>query len=169
MTRYKKSITIGFSKPVAKWKKPVSRLIRLFELSEYSHVYIKITNQRLKNDLYYHASGAKVHFMGKKQFLEKNKVVKEYEFDISAAKFYRTLDFAIERVGAPFSFMQLVGFMMVKICCMFGKRIRNPLGRSGYICTELVAEILRHIYGKRILQDIDTISLQDIKKLIENK
>jgi hypothetical protein len=168
MTRYKKTITIGFSKPNAKWKKPISRLIRVFELSEYSHVYIKITNGRLKNDLYYHASGSRVHFMGKEEFKSKNKVVKEYKFDISAAKFYKTLDFAISKVGAKYSYRQLLGLMIVRVCKFLGKKIDNPFGGDGYICTELVAEILRHIHGKQVIKDINTIGLKDIKKLIEN-
>jgi hypothetical protein len=168
MTRYKKTITIGFSKPNAKWKKPISRLIRVFELSEYSHVYIKITNGRLKNDLYYHASGTKVHFMGKKEFKEKNKIVEEYKFDLSAAKFYKTLDFAIGHVGQSYSYSQLIGLVVVRICGLFGKKINNPFGGKGYICTELVAEVLRHIHGREILKDINTIGLKDIKRLIEN-
>lgn len=166
--KYNKEIIIGFSKPRAKWKKPISQLIRFFEKSGYSHVYIKLVNKRLKNNFYYHASGMKINFMNESLFKQKNESIKEYKFTISEAKFYKTLDFAIGKVGQPYSFSQLLGFLIVKICGLFGKKITNPFGKKGYVCTELVAEILSDVYGKKILKDINLIGLKDIKNLIES-
>jgi len=169
MTKHKKHITIGFSKPKGLLKQPISCIIRAFEGSKYSHVYIKLKTTQLANPLYYHASGLSVKFMNEKTFNKKNKVVEEHMSDISCAKYYKTLDYAIEKVDTPYSFSQLFGIIIIRLASICGKKISNPFGKKGYICTELVGEILKKIHGKKIEKELNSLTLKDIKKLIEKK
>lgn len=168
MSKTSKKIIIGFSKPKSWFKKPVSFIIRKFENTPFSHVYIKLINDKLENNLYYHASGSKVNFMGSELFLSQNIVVKEYEFDIHSKSYYKTLDFAISKVGKKYSTVQLFGILVIRLFSIFGKKIKNPLGKNGYICTELVGELLKQIYGKKIEKDLGSLTLNDIKNLLNN-
>ena len=164
---YKKTLTIGFSKPRGFFKQPISWLIRKFEGSDYSHVYIKLSNATISNDVYYHASGSEVKFMGTDLFYKQNKPVEEHEFKLETTKYYQILDFAIEKVGHPFSIVQLVGLALVRIAAILGFKISNPFGNKGYVCTELVAELLRDIYGASIDKELNSITLKDIKILLQ--
>jgi len=134
----------------------------------FSHTYIKLTNDNLKNDLYYHASGLAVNFMTEAMFNNKNEIIEEYSFDISPKAYYKTLDFAISKVGSRYSTSQLVGLGLVKLAALFGKKINNPFGKKGYVCTELVGELLKEIYGKKITKQLNSLSLKDINQLIKN-
>lgn len=167
MAKKNKKLIIGFSTPKAWYAQPASWLIKKIEGCDYSHTYIKISSNNLEEDLYYHASGLSVKFLGECLFKEQNNIVKEFEFDITDYRYYKTLDFAISQTGKPFSIPQLFGIGIVRMASILGKKIRNPFGKKGYICTELVAHLLITVYGREITKDFDSITLKDIKQLIE--
>lgn len=163
-----KTITIGFSKPRTVF--PIlSWIIRMWEGSEYSHVFVRIIARNIKNDLFYHASGLSVNFMGNDLFYKNHKVLDEFIIEIDEDKYLRMLDIAIDRVGYPYSIGQLLGIVMIRLFRIFGKKINNPFGKSGYICTEIAAEVLKEVCGVEIEKELNSITLNDIHKTLTNK
>lgn len=152
-----KRLIIGFSKPQSKLA-IVSAIIRLIQGTKFSHVFFKIENDNMRNSFFYHASGTKVNFMNSKLFYKKNDVVKAFALEITEEGFYRFLDAAIDRVGSPYSILQLFGNFLLEV---FHLR-KNPLKTDGFICTELVADILSEVKGFRFSQDKEVIDLKDI-------
>jgi len=158
-----KSVTIGFSKARSKLS-ILSWIIRKVEGTEFSHVYMKLKNGKI-DDLYYHASGSRVNFMGSRIFNHKNITIEEVELDVSNKKYYSMLNFAIDKVGEPYSISQLFGILIVRLFALFNKNINNPFGKRGYVCTELVGEIL-NLDSKKINKELNSIGLKDIKKFL---
>lgn len=162
-----KTVNIGFSKTRLKLA-PMAWLIRWVEKTEFCHTYIKFTNSNLKSDLYYQASGSKVNFVGSHLFNKKNKVLKEFNIELTDEQYYRILDKAIDLVGQPYSLPQLAGILIVTICKLFGKTIKNPFGGKGYICSEIVGGVLVELFDLKI-DDVNSITPKDIYAVLENK
>lgn len=160
-----KTVIIGFSKSRKKFA-PLSQLICWIEGTEYSHVYAQFDNVNLENELFYQASGTAVNFMGSDLFHKNNEVVEEFKITLSDHDYYKLLDSAISRVGHPYSLSQLCGILVVRMFKIFGKDIQNPFGKKGYICTEIVAELLKEIYEFSDEFDINSIRFRDILKIL---
>lgn len=159
-------IIIGFSKskkilPIFSW------LIRLVEGTKYSHVYVKFPKKTLKTDLIYHASGLMVNFMGEKAFEDNHKTIEEFQIFISDDCYHNVLNYAAVNSGASYSVAQIFGIAAIRLFAVFGKVIKNPFSNSGYVCTELVAEILKEINIK-INKPVESIGLRDINNLVKS-
>jgi hypothetical protein len=142
--------------PILSW------LIRLIEGTKFSHVYVR-HDTKYGTGLVYQASGLAVNFMSEEIFLEKNEVVDEFNFDITDDAFSRYISFAIKTVGKSYGFKQLLGLFLVSV---FGlKKNPFPSGRSDYVCSELVGDILMEIgkfsYSSELL---DRLTPRDIYK-----
>ena len=84
-----RKIIIGFSTP--KNFKLGSSIIRLFERSKYSHIYIKMTpspNSKLPFSKIFQASHGDVNAMTFDRFLEGNKIVHEYVLEVTDDKYF---------------------------------------------------------------------------------
>lgn len=145
-----------------------SFLIRLFEHTPYSHVYVRIPSESLDRQLIYEASGLKVHFNNLNNFIQHSKIIKEFRLEISDETKKKTLQFAIDNLEKDYSLKQLIGMIWVRTGKLFGKKWKNPFpsGRSAYICSELVAAILEEI-GFKIEEDLDSIDPKDVYELME--
>jgi hypothetical protein len=141
----------------------VSRLICKMMGAPYSHVYVNFPSLLLNRDIIYEASHFSVAFSGKTS----RKVVKEYKLEVPEAVKVKTLQFAIDHLGAPYGVMQLVGFMWVILCRKFGKKVKNPIqnGPKAYVCSEIVAEMLKHL-GYPMEGDMDTITPKDVDEFL---
>lgn len=159
-----KKLVVGFSKPKGRFM-ILADLIRWIQDTPYSHVFFKIENDNLRNHLFYHASGSKVNFMGTNLFFSKNIPIKMFEFEIDEQAFYKFLDAAIDRVGMKYSLLQLVGF---PIATLFRLK-RNPFGKKGYVCSELVAEVLKEVRNFSFDKDLSLVDLKDIYNLLSNE
>jgi hypothetical protein len=151
-------IIVGFSKPSKNIKFPiVSWAIRLIERTPYSHVYIRWYSDSLERDIVYQASGTMVNFVGMNVFSEHAEPVHEFEIECSKETIKKTKQFAIDKAGYPYGVKQIVGILFVKIASLFGKKIKNPFADGGrtYVCSELVAEILKEKFGIKIEEDLD--------------
>lgn len=132
-------IIIGFSKPKSKPFPVFSWVIRLFERTEYSHVYIRWHSRGAGVDVAYHASGTQVHFLGEKAFRERITPVEEYARDISSAEYRELLKFCMTHAGVDYG---LKGVLGVAIDVVF--RRGNPFasgGRSQW-CSKLIGALL---------------------------
>jgi len=155
-------IVIGFSKP--KRFKIGSWLIRKFDRVEFSHVYIlfKSTYFTPENQLIYHASGTQVNFLSIANFHLEHRTVKTYEFDVDKDIKKKMVNYAASKAGKPYGFAQLLGFVYIRFMHMFGVQANNPFGESGYVCTELVAELLKKNLLLSVKKDTNDITLRDL-------
>lgn len=163
-----KNLIIGFSKPAAKFA-PFADGIRAVLGTDFSHTYIKFKSDSFTRVLIYQASGHNVNFIGETLFNKKNVVIAEFELEVSEETFKRTIQFAIDQAGVPYGISQIFGILYVKALGMFGKRVKNPFsnGNSNYVCSELVAQILKEIIGLEIQDDLDTITPKEVFELLQ--
>lgn len=153
-------IIVGFSKPKTKFK-PLSSIIRWFDGSDFSHVYIKFYSSKYDRWLIYQASGIQVHFVEKSRFESKVEIIDEIILDISDETYRTVIQKCIDLAGAGYGVGQLFGYVIAKVL----KLNKNPFNR-GYVCSELVAELLQEICPDIIKTDINLLTPMDIYKLL---
>lgn len=163
-----KKITVGFSKPKSKFV-PFAAAIKKVISSDFSHTYIKFKADSFNRVLIYQASGTAVNFMAEERFLDHNTVVAEFDLEVSEEVFNKTLQFAIDQVGTPYGMSQIFGILYVKALGLFGLKARNPFpnGSGNYVCSELVAQILKEIIGLQVEQDLDLIDPKEVFELLQ--
>lgn len=156
-------IVVGFSthKGILSW------LIRLCLRTKYSHVYVKRYNSYLDTVVIYQASGLAINMITEDVFLIKNKIVAEKEYEFDEETYRSVVRFATSKLGTPYGVKQLCGMTFIQICRAFGFKVRNPFptGRTSYICSEFVAEILKKYKGIPF-EHLDSLDPKDIYKII---
>lgn len=172
-------LAIGFSK--SKKKFPVgSWVIRLYQTSGYSHVYVRLMSKRFHNHEILHASEGKVIKMSENQFDKRHIVVKEFIIDIPHTFVFnkhrqqRTslmryiVDEMHEHSGADYSILQNLGIVVVDIFKLFGKKIKNPW-ITGWNCSEFAGEVLKLIYPAEFINvDMNLVKPVDVYKILES-
>lgn len=158
-------LTIGFSTP-KKWNL-FSATIRWGEETPYSHVYIRRKSSRV-GEYVYQASGTAVNFMGIDNFLKKNKIIKEYEFEISEENMMSLIRFFIKTSGRPYSFKQILKLSWIVMQRKFGldPKLERVDGEDAYICSELAALILVKFLGLPIEGVLDMVTPKDLFRQI---
>ncbi len=157
-----RKITIGFSTP--KKFKLASSLIRCFENSSYSHIYIKMEaspNSKLPFAKVFQASHGDVNAVAFDVFREGNKIFHEYQIEVTDEKYFEVANWLWHQLGKPYGFMQLVGIAL-KV-----KTSNNSY--SKFICSELTGMVLRDYIGMDIVKSLDYIGLNDIRKILESR
>ena len=166
-----KTIYVGFSKPRSGFQ-PFAWAIRLWEGTEYSHVYIRMPSTFLATDVIYQASGMAVNMMSFERFNGHAEVIKEFAFFIDESTERSLLQSAMAHLGASYSIKQIAGMVLARVYQLIGwddGSKRNPLtdGRAAYVCSELAAEVLTQYLGADIKQDLDLVTPKDIYEVVE--
>lgn len=157
-----KSITIGFSKPKAHGK-IFSTLIRLFQGTEYSHVYIKM-HTKANIDVVYQASGSKVNFMNFDLFNDEVVILKEFTFEITDEIKNEILAFCFKYVGTEYGVKQVLGMGLVRLLKLIGIKMANPFedGLNTMVCSEVVGRIMQFIVVDFKSTDFDNLDVKDV-------
>lgn len=147
-----KKIIIGFSKskkilPIGSW------LIRLYQWTKFSHVYIRIPMEAYPSDLIVHASEGLVQHMSKTVFDKKHEIVNEFSLTVSDEKWDQVdKNLLHEIAGEKYSIMQNLGIFLVHILRLIGIRATNPW-KSGWNCSEYVARVISMV----LITELDQI------------
>lgn len=146
-------LTIGFSKPKKHLFPIFSWLIRLFEGTSYSHVYVKWHSRGADTNVLYEASGSSVKFLGEKVYNDRIQPIHEYEVTISSETYKKLLKFCMENAGINYGIKQVFGIALVKIF----KLKKNPFSdnKKSQICSELIGHILEDVLGRDLDLDLD--------------
>lgn len=156
-------IEIGFSRPTNVLFPFGSWAIRLYQNSEYSHVYIKIFSKKLNRYMIYEAVGnGGVRFIGLDQWKKKAKEVESFNLNVESEKTIELLQFLVDTCGIDYGFMQNIGIVYANF---FGKP-KNPW-RKGKNCSEAVADFLV-LNGFKINKSHDLVTPKDIHKVLSN-
>lgn len=162
MSQNYKTIYIGFSTSPAFYSKIISKFIG----SRFTHVYLKYVSEKSGIEFYYEAQWKNhVNLIGPKLFHDENIIVEELPVLVTDEEFYKLLKQSVDLCGRPFGFWEILGHAAVKTCALFGKKIKNPLGkgRSNYVCSELVASLLIDCLDCKFEKsDLDLIDPKDV-------
>jgi hypothetical protein len=156
------TITVGFSKP-NKWKIFAWLIMKAYNIP-YDHVYVKFHSSTYDRDIIYQASKMMVNFMGTDFFQTENIIVDEFPVEITSESKIKLMQFAIDNAGKPYGIKEAFGMGIVRICELFGKKIKNPFAdkTQTYVCSELAGYILESYAGASIPKDVDDITPLDV-------
>lgn len=135
--------------------------IRAFQGTEFSHTYIKFYSSYYEEWMYFQASGTMVNFMSEEMFYKQNEVVEEFTIPICKEAKRQTIKKCIQKLGIPYGKLQILGIFLEK----FGVENRWKDGDHTYICSELIAEILKEIVkidNSRSLDNLIPLDLYNI-------
>lgn len=155
-------LTIGFSKPTSKFV-PFAWAIQWFEQTEYSHCYIKFETSSGPS-LICQASKGMLNFMSPEAFNLHNKVVREFELELSSEQLTQIKISSMEKAGLPYSIRQIVGIVIARIF----KLTKNPLDhdKDTFVCSEWVGQVLESI-GAELDKDLNLLTPRDIYEYLE--
>ena len=148
-----------------------SELIKWGEGTRFSHVYVRRKSKRVGEYVYQATFSSGVNFMGIDIFLTKNKIIEEYEFEVSNDHMIKIIRFFIKNAGRDYSFKQigiLSKIMLLEklgIKCNFSKMVD---GKEKFICSELGAIILEDFKsGQQLPSDLDLITPNKLKPYLQ--
>lgn len=137
-----RKLYVGFSYP--REFKIGAKAIAWWSSVDYSHVYLRFDSQKIPSSVY-HAAHGMVHFREYGKFMEENKVIKEYEIEVSDADYLKTLIRCMLIAGDKYGFSELFKILSSDIAySVFKKELQFENGK-GYICSELVGELCKDV------------------------
>ena len=151
----------------------VSEIIKLGEGTDFSHVYIRRKSSHVGEYVYQATAAGGVNFMGIDIFLEKNKIVEEYEFEISREDMVKLIKFFIANAGKGYSFKQiliLVPILLAERLSLECKNCKDKIvnGEDKYICSELGIKILqKHPNFDEDIGSLDMITPNKLKPYLK--
>lgn len=161
-----KNVVIGFSKP-RKWK-PFSWIIMAGFNIPYSHTYIRLYASSYDRQLVYQASSTMVNFMNVETFNEEAEVIREFDVQLSDDSYTEMMRFAIDNCGKSYGVKDCFGLAYVRLMELLGKSVQNPFadGNKTYVCSELIAEVLRDYAGQSLAKNPDDMNPKDVFDLM---
>ena len=168
-----KKLSIGFSKskknfPICSW------LIRFYQGTEYSHIYLRLHTGPTGTGWYdydqiLHASEGLVQAMSEKHFDKRHIIVREFKFEIDDDLWNDIKRDAHNEAGASYGTMQNLGVAWVDFMrWAFDKRVSNPF-QSGWNCSEYLFTKAVHRMYPKLFPEIDpnSITPKDIFQKLE--
>lgn len=136
-------IIIGFSRNSD--HKIGSELIQWWIGQDYSHVYARWHLDAQERDIVFHASHGTVHQIELNNFTRENTVVKEFILDLPDCLFKKFSQRCIDLCGVKYSRIEL---LQIFISDITNGKVKFE-DQRGYICSELMAELLEDFFGAR--------------------
>lgn len=156
------SLVIGFSKSIG--FKPFSWAIKWFDSTEYSHAYIKLNNRHFSDYDIYQASKGSVNHIVEKTFLEENEVIAEFSLPIDSAEKMKLINIIRYKLGRKYSYITVLGIFLAR----FGIKWKALFdGENGYICSELIARVLKSSGKMPIDIDVDKATPKQLFELCD--
>lgn len=110
--------------------------------TDYSHVAVRWYNERLKRYMVYHAAHGTVHFVSDSYFLENNRIVRTNHLDLSEDQYYKLLVRCMDLAGLPYGYSELGNILCSDLYHKIYGKYPVSQDAKGYICSELLADIL---------------------------
>lgn len=155
-----RKIIIGASKS----NKIGSKLIQWWINADYSHVYTRWYLSDQSREIVYQASHGMVHFIPFIKFTHKNVIVKEFEITLTCEQFKKFSAKCIDLAGECYSKLEL---LQILLCDITNGKIHTQ-DQKGYICSELMAELLEDL-GYKFNKPKYLITPKDIVEKLEEK
>lgn len=164
-----KTFYVGFSHP-HKWK-PFAKAIMWADKSDVSHSFLEFDSKSWGVGFIYQNSGHQTNFMGSTYFNTVNQTVERYAIEVPEAVEARIGKLCVDREGAPYAVMQVIGKMWVYAVFLLSggrKAIKNPVKGSAYStdCIEEVSVILAQGLGLQTPLDMNSVTVTPFRKWI---
>lgn len=153
------TITVGFSRskkrfPIGSW------IIRLYDRTSYSHVYLKFHSESLNRVLIYEAVGSGLRFIGSKAWESHAVEVASFDVEVIKGNYLHLLQYCVDNAGTEYGFMQNIGIPLSRLLGLKS----NPF-QSGKNCSEVVGEILKH-EGYKLPHNDNLVTPKDIYEVL---
>lgn len=157
-------LIVGFSKPRNRTFPIGSYLIRFYERSEYSHVYLRVYIPEVKKYVIYEAVGHGIRFISQDQWEKTAESVREFTVPISENQNRALVAECFNNCGKLYGFWQNIGIFIAEIFNLN----HNPFTKYRN-CSEEVAKRLSDV-GISFKKPINLISPKDLYEYFnENK
>lgn len=154
------TVTIGFSKPKNRFLPVGSWLIRWYEKTPYSHVYIRFYSESINRTLVYEAVGEGVRFIGLSEWAKHAEEVKSYTLHVKKCNATTLLQYCVDHAQTDYAFWQNLGIVVAGLFRMK----RNPW-KKGKNCSEALADLLA-IEGYKLSKDHNLMTPKDIDTVL---
>jgi len=124
-----------------------SWLIRLYEITKFSHVAVMIHFEAINTIAVFEASGTNVKFVNYKDWMERNEIVHGYLHHVDKTTWRKLTAFAMRNVDKKYGVKQVFGMAYARL---FKKKNPWADGKASYVCSELVGYILKHVMGDKL-------------------
>lgn len=159
-----KKITIGFSTPKNKKLPLFSWIIKAYEGTPFSHVYIR-WQTKYGSWLCYHAASTVIHFQGEHAFNEHIKPVEEFEFEISNEDFDKLMEFCIKYAGADYAIWEVLSIPLWDA----GIVTNDSNDPWSQYCAELICRALASFGSMDLTQSPDRVKLKEVYSFVKKK
>lgn len=157
-----------------------------FSLYHSSHVFILFPKKPNRPFfMVQEAAGAMIRWMSQFNFLDHAEFTKLYELDLTKPVYDEIKTYGEQFAGTPYAFMENLGIVWVRLCNLFGKKVKNPFphGEKAQKCSELVCRnVILRITGMNIQtlsyvvnferghsmpEDLDLVGVRDMEEALE--
>jgi hypothetical protein len=150
-----RTITIGFSSP--KKFKIGAELIKWWIDKSYSHVYVGYIDDQGRS-LIFHSAHGMVHLVSRCNFIKDNDIILEKDITFNTKEYQEFRDYYYDKLGNPYSYIDLLKIPFYDMG--FFTATENT---SGYICSELLSEMLWLVKGVESLKQFNLMRPDDIE------
>ncbi len=158
------NLIVGFSKPRNRTLPIASYIIRAYEKTEFSHVYLKVFIPQAKKHVVYEAVGHGVRFISEEEWLKKARIVKEFSIFITEEQNDLLISDCFDNCGKTYGFLQNLGIVITDTFALAG----NPFTKHRN-CSEEVAKRVEKV-GIIFKKSKNLISPKDLYEYFnENK
>lgn len=150
-----KEVSLLFSRPLRDTL--LSKIIRLFLKTPYSHVAVEIRIDSLDENIVYESTGKGIICMSKEQWKKKNLLVYEREFRYKEDEYRNIQKYCIKQLGKPYGFRNLVAILT-------GNNNVTD-GNKSFICSELAYTVLKN--KLKIFKKQDYVTPRDLYEAVK--
>lgn len=156
-------IYVGFSS-ARDWWLIGSTIIKLGEKRSYSHAYLRYIDPVTNLNVLSQASHGAINQIEFSLFQKHNKVIKEYEFEITEEQFKLLQNTIKQNLGIPYGSLELIWISIKKV---FHIELNIHDKNTTMICSEFVGMLLTVL---NILKpdDLDYLTPSDLDTLIQH-
>jgi len=157
-------VKVLFSKP--KHDNLLSKIIRKFQKTQYSHVCIQYQDQETEQFIVTEAISWGIRRINIYDWSLLNDIVEEHVYNITKAQYLEMRKFENQNCHKRYGFMQLIGMGLSKVFNI--KRNTFDDESRTYVCSEWTARIMT-FWGYSFDKDMDLITPRDINELRDTK
>jgi hypothetical protein len=139
-------LIVGFSSPKS-WKVG-AEAIKFWIKKPYSHVFVAWKSDKISRVLVYHAAHGSVHFLSMERMLQENNLIKAYQIEVDNEQHVKLMQRCIDLAGEAYGYKELAKIFIKDVCDLFGFQCKIINNSRGYICSELLAELLLELGAK---------------------
>lgn len=154
-------IKIGFSRSSLKFPW-FSWLIRLYERTSFSHVYVEIDTKIVNQLTIFQSSRGMVNCISETEFYKRNQKVVEFTINLTYSQYKNLLNSLHSELGKKYAFLQNIGIVLVDMGIWKSNKFKD-----GYNCSELIYSNVLQKLGFTLDKHPDLITPKDIYKLLQ--